>query len=106
MDTPLHEAMTSGVLVDARDANGNSVAQAVYFDWRGRPVPAVGDWMQCDGVSLSDGRRRRIEGRVQSRHFDVQMDEQGDTCVWVRVVLVASEPSRRAAPRRIVFSAN
>lgn len=106
METPLHEAMTSGVLVDVRDADGNSVAQAVYFDWRGRPVPAVGDSMSCDGFSLSDGRPQRIVGRVRERQFDVQMDELGEVCVWVRVVLVMHEAPRAAKLGRMAFSAN
>lgn len=105
METPLHEAMTSGVLVDVRDAKGNSVAQAVYFDWRGRPVPAVGDSMSCDGVSLADGRKERIHGRVRERQFDVQVDELGEVSVWVRVVLMMHNAPRRK-PSRLVFSAN
>jgi hypothetical protein len=107
METRLQEAMASGVLVDVRDGGDHSIGQAVYLDWHGRPVPAVGDTMTCEAVQGPAGRPQRILGRVRSRHFDVQRDETGATCVWVRVILDA-QPRPAGPPRayRPRFSAN
>jgi hypothetical protein len=113
METRLKEAMTSGVLIEVRDAGDNSLGQSVHVDWRGRPVPAVGDTLACDAVCPASGRAQRVVGRVRARHFDVQREEGGGTCVWVRVVLdalprAAQTPASTSAPRtyRPRFSAN
>lgn len=111
MATDLKEAMTSGVLVDVQDERQNSLAQAVYVDWRGRPVPHIGDTMCCDAVCLASGMRQRVRGVVRERHFDVQTDSHGEAVVWLRVVmeLLDTQPTASIAagrPYRARFSAN
>jgi hypothetical protein len=110
MKTELHEAMAAGVFVEVRDAADNTLARAVYVDWRGRPVPAVGDQMICDAVSVATGRRERHCGRVRARRFDVQTEANGGAAVWVHVVLDREAAPVKAAPSqrrcRIPFSAN
>lgn len=110
METDLREAMTSGVLVEFCDERGNCVGQSVYLDWRGRPLPAVGDTLTC-GAPGSSGGGRKLSGRVSSRVFDVQRDEHGAVSVWVRLVVdISPRAARRAAPmkphRSVVFSDN
>jgi len=102
MKTELKEAMTSGVFVEFRDARGNTLGQVVYSNWRGRPVPAVGDALQCElkGTGQLKGtvvrRSHKVRGKVVSRQFDVQCDEHGEPCVWVIIVAqvraVSTEP--------------
>ena len=106
MATELEEAMASGVLVEVRGARDESLAQAVFLDWHGRPVPCIGDTMCCDVVSLSTGRKERVRGLVRSRHFDVQTDEAGGACVWVRVVLDAVTAPTAPRAFRTPFSTN
>jgi hypothetical protein len=111
MKTELQEAMASGVLVEVRDARGHSLGNAVFFDWRGRPLPAVGDLMRCEIAWHGTGRSGPCTGRVRSRHFDVQRSDAGETEVWVRLVLEPVERPERPAPRaaaayRARFSAN
>ena len=67
METKLSEAMTSGVFVEFCDAQGAGAGQAVYLDWRGKPLPNVGDALCCEAADVS-GRRRKLAGRVASRH--------------------------------------
>lgn len=93
METKLKEAMASGVLVEFRDELGNTLGTACFPDWRGRPVPAVGDRMNCRQAQLIEGIPGKLAGRVQSRHFDVQVEEGGSTCVWVRLVVRAAVPA-------------
>ena len=105
MKTQLKEAMASGVFVEFRDARGNTLGQAVYTNWRGRPVPAVGDALHCTLKATANRRHRKVSGKVVSRQFDVQHDERGEPCVWVILIAKAAaasaEPgfSRRVAPR-------
>ena len=111
METELKEAMASGVFVEFQDAQGNSVGQAVYLDWRGRPLPAVGDTI-CSSVQRPGGTRTtKVSGRVRSRQFDVQIDTAGGTSVWVRLVadvVDRASPARPPQPLafRVSFSAN
>jgi len=109
MTTSMKEAMTSGVLVDFQDQRGNTIGQSVYTDWRGRPVPCVGDSMVCDVRDAASGRLLKRRGWVVGRHFDVQNDDAGRPCVWVRLVLKpATSDASHGLPRRlrIAFSAN
>lgn len=108
MKTELKEAMTSGVFVEFRDAQGNTVGQGVFTGWRGRPLPAVGDTMCCTVQGAASGRQEKLCGRVVSRHFELQWDEE-ETCVWARLVLEARAPDahgRCSARPRARFSAN
>jgi hypothetical protein len=95
MKTELREAMASGVFVEFRDARGNTLGQVVYTNWRGRPVPAVGDALHCTLKRTSNRRLRKVCGKVVSRQFDVQHDERGEPCVWV--ILIAQTAALSAA---------
>jgi hypothetical protein len=109
METKLKEAMASGVLVEFRDDLGNTLGTACFPDWRGRPVPAVGDRMNCRHAQLIEGIPGKLAGKVQSRHFDVQTEEDGGTCVWVRLVVRAALPSQQVEDERPlsrIFSEN
>jgi hypothetical protein len=109
MDDELKTAMASGVFIEFCDELGNTVGQAVYTDWHGRPVPLVGDTVCCAIASPATGRRQKLLGRVIQRQFDVQHDLDGETCVWVRLLLrtKAARPGRPAPHRsQIDFSAN
>jgi hypothetical protein len=99
MTTQLRLAMTAGVFVEFHDALGHSVGQAIFTDWHARPLPAVGDLLQCSANCPATGRRRKLAGRVTSRRFEVQ--HEGDTpCVWVRLSLeIASAAEVRRARR-------
>jgi hypothetical protein len=97
MKTTLCEAMTSGVFVDFRDAEGHSVGQAVYTDWRSRPVPAVGDTMCCVMWIAASGRKQKVHGRVCSRHFEVQREPNGQPSVWAQLVLEKIDAPRQAS---------
>lgn len=102
MKTTLSEAMTSGVFVEVRDARGNSVGQAVYTDWKSRPLPAVGDTMCCVLWVASAGRKQKVHGRVRSRHFEVQTQADGQPSVWAQLILekVDSPPRSTATGDR------
>ena len=96
----LEATMTSGVFIEFRDARGNSVGQAVYFDWSGRPVPGVGDDVCC---RVGCGSASKLRGRVRSRFFDLQRQDDGAPCVWVRLVVdvtLAKAQSQRLARLR------
>jgi hypothetical protein len=98
----LQEAMTAGVFVDFRDAHGNSVGQAVFFEWRGRALPSVGDSICCQAVRSSEAHSDKLRGRVCSRHFELQVQDDGEPCVWVRLVVdaaVAAPPVLAARSR-------
>ncbi|MBI3468326.1 MAG: hypothetical protein HY000_35430 [Planctomycetes bacterium] len=95
MKTTLSEAMTSGVFVEVRDAQGNCLGQAVYTDWKSRPLPAVGDTMCCVVWVAAEGRKQKVHGRVCSRHFEVQKQPDGQPCVWAQLVLERIESRRR-----------
>jgi hypothetical protein len=108
MKTELQESMTAGVLVEFYDPLGNTVGQAVFTGWRGRPLPAVGDTMCCTVHSTATGRREKLCGRVLSRHFELQQEE-GQPCVWARLIAEtrpAGETGRTAAARSLRFSTN
>lgn len=108
MKTDLQEAMTAGVYVEFRDAQGHTVGEAVFTDWRGRPLPAVGDTMCCSTRSTISGRLEKLRGRVLSRHFELQHDEE-QPCVWARLVLQtisAAEMARSRNSRHLRFSTN
>lgn len=109
MDGGLRSAMASGVFVEFCDERGNTVGQAVYADWQGRPVPDVGDTVCCAVISPITGRRQKLIGCVVTRHFEVQHESDGRPCVWVRLLL--QTVAKPAAPKtlrrpRIRFSAN
>jgi hypothetical protein len=97
------------VFVELIDARGEAAGQAVYLDWRDRPLPDVGDIVCCRADSgASCGKTLR--GQVRRRQFEVQLDG-GETSVWVRLtlsVLPASAAPMQLAepPRRAEFSKN
>jgi hypothetical protein len=94
MTTQLQQAMTAGVFVEFHDAQGHCVGQAIFTDWHARPLPAVGDTMQCGVNCPATGRRRKLTGRVVSRQFEVQHADQ-TPCVWVRLALEVAQPANR-----------
>jgi hypothetical protein len=96
MTTPLNEMMASGVYVEARDREGNTIAQSVFTDWGARPVPAVGDSVRCLMTAVAGRRRLEVSGHVVSRHFEVQREPDRQTSVWVALVIVVPLPSRPA----------
>jgi hypothetical protein len=96
MKTQLFEAMTSGVFVEVRDAQGNSIGQAVYTDWKSRPLPAVGDTLCCELCTSKSGRKQKVRGRVRSRHFEVQRQADGEPSVWAQLILEQIDPSTRS----------
>jgi hypothetical protein len=108
MKTALREAMTAGVYVEFRDAAGNTIGQALYTDWRGRPVPAVGDMLACDVQAIAGPAVRKLLGRVASRQFEVQREADGSPAVWVRLIVEtkAGAPRPTTAPRAATFSRN
>ncbi len=113
MKTELQEAMTSGVLVEFRDAAGKTLAHAVFTDWRGRPVPIIGDAVTSDAIAsaqptASGSNTARLKGCVIDRQFELQQEADGSPSVWVRLIVetgripVRPKPTRRA----IEFSQN
>lgn len=91
------ETLTAGVWMEFRNAEGHSLGQAVFADWRGKPLPAVGDIV----VHADPGRRAGgpLRGRVISRTFDVQRGPQGQSEVWAFLVVRAlSAGGRRPSP--------
>ena len=109
MEDGLRRAMASGVFVEFCDESGNTVGQAVYTDWQGRPVPMLGDTVCAAVISPITGRRQKLIGCVIKRHFEVQHEADGQSCVWVRLLLktVSELTIASKKPRsRIPFSAN
>jgi hypothetical protein len=109
MTTELREAMTSGVLVEFQDAQGNLLGQVVYTDWRGRPVPALGDTLASPASAAPHTDSIPLHGRVVARHFQLQAEEDGTPCVWVRLVVAVpptSATSAEGARRGVCFSQN
>lgn len=94
MTTQLSEAMTAGVFVEFHDEKGNTLGQAVYLEWQGRPLPAVGDTVTCQVNTAFGPWGRSLSGRVESRHFDIQEQENGQPCVWARIVARAHENAK------------
>ena len=97
MKTELQEAMTSGVYVEFRDAAGNTIGQVLYTDWRGRPVPAVGDALACNVPSSSGSDPAKLLGRIISRQFELQHEVDGSPCVWVRLIVETKVGTRRSS---------
>ena len=87
MKTKLHEAMTSGVFVEVRDSQGHGLGQAVFTDWKSRPLPAAGDTMCCVIWNAAAGRKQKVQGRVASRHFELQQQADGQPCVWAHLIV-------------------
>jgi len=108
MTTHLKEAMTSGLFVEFGDCAGNTVGQALFTDWRGRPVPAVGDMMSSDAVVPDATQRRKLRGCVIWRQFDLQRESDGTPCVWVRLIVETrlSDSRTQASRRPVTFSRN
>ena len=103
MMTELQVAMTAGVFVEFHDRQGNTVGQAVFAGWQGRPIPGVGDTMCCSAQSPTSGRREKLVGQVTSRHFELQHAD-GEPCVRVRLALTVAAAQRRT--REVTFSSN
>ncbi len=111
MKTELREAMTSGVYVEFRDGVGNTVGQALYTDWRGRPVPAVGDMLASDvpGASTpkASASAAKLSGCVIARYFELQTEADGTPCVWVRLIVEVTSGRRELKSRSsVTFSRN
>lgn len=108
MDGELRSAMTAGVFVEYRDEHGNTIGQAVFTGWQGRPVPNVGDTVCCAVQLTATGRRRKLLGRVTRRHFEMQHEDDGQPCVWVRLLMEIVSPPAANPKRqpRIRFSSN
>lgn len=107
----LREAMASGVFIEFRDVLGNSAGTAVYFDWSDRPLPAVGDRISCPLPGSRGGVGHKLSGRVKHRAFDVQTQEDGQPCIWVRLVVDIGGSKRSATHQasrasRLCFSDN
>jgi hypothetical protein len=107
MKTELQESMAAGVFVEFRDSLGHTVGQAIFTPWQTRPLPAVGDMLSCAAFCAVSGRRRKLSGRVRTRHFELQHDDAG-ACVWVRMVVETNLTSHaKEATRRLAgFSTN
>lgn len=107
MASLLRESLTAGVFVEFLDAGGNCQGQAVFVDWRGRPLPAAGDTLSAQVVSPSDGQSVTLCGRVLRRHFELQRDEEGRAEVWVRLEVRTAAPGDKpvAATRPAAFTA-
>ena len=88
--------MTSGVYVEFRDASGNTVGQALYTDWRGQPVPSVGDMIASDVQAFG---KCRVEQKMLVRPRDLAAIRaeracDGTPCVWVQLIVAANYPAR------------
>lgn len=109
--TALPEAMASGVFIEMHDGMGQWVAQAVFLDWYRRPVPGVGDTV-CFKAEQGPRTGQKVFGRVESRQFEVQRDDEGETSLWVRLELeeipapLPRTVPRRSVPENIRFTAN
>jgi len=104
MKTKLREAMTSGVYVEFRDGLGNTVGQALYTDWRGRPVPALGDMLASE---VQGTNAAKLSGCVVARHFELQTEADGSPCVWVRLIVeIASGRRDLKSGSSVTFSRN
>jgi hypothetical protein len=109
MKTELMEAMAAGVLVEVRDSRGNTIGQALFTEWRGRPLPGVGDLLCCTLNGTGEGDSRPVRGEVVSRQFDVQLDDAGELCVWVLIIaeaLTNDSADATVRPREVRFSEN
>ncbi len=107
MKTELQKSMAAGVFVEFCDPQGHTVGQAIFTPWQTRSLPAVGDLVSCAAFCAVSGRRRKLTGRVRTRHFELQHDDDG-ACVWVRMVVATDlAPTAKKAGRRLPdFSKN
>jgi hypothetical protein len=107
METRRKEAFASSVFVEFFDVLGNSLAQAAFLQWRGKPLPDVGDSVCCAVAHSPQGQAAKMTGRVRCRHFEVQTSANGAANVLVRLTVdVASaggKPARHAAPASPLF---
>jgi hypothetical protein len=108
MEKDLNTSATTGVVAEFCDAFGNLVAQEVFFDWQKAPLPAVGDLLTCASPAVPRDRQQVVVGRVCRRYFDVQRDDEGLPCVWVRLILqvCSARPPRVARRQRGWYSLN
>jgi hypothetical protein len=93
MAADLRETMTAGVWMEFRNAAGHSLGQAVFSDWRGKPLPAVGDTVVHPRPEQPDAPPLR--GEVVSRTFDVQLSANGESEVWAYLVIEPVAEGRR-----------
>jgi hypothetical protein len=99
--------MASGVFVEFIGAAGQTLGQALFDEWSGRPLPNVGDLLTCPAARVGGLSREPISGYVLRRRFDVQTDESGEPAVWVYLLVQAEGTApQRFAPSRIGFSEN
>jgi hypothetical protein len=107
MKTKLQESMAAGVFVEFLDSQGHTVGQAIFTPWQARPLPAIGDTLSCAAFCAVTGRRRKLTGRVRTRHFELQQNDDG-TCVWVRMVVETNLASsaKKSSHRLAGFSTN
>ncbi|MCA9103314.1 MAG: hypothetical protein R3C10_24460 [Pirellulales bacterium] len=102
MDAALDERMeVAGVLIEFLDTRGNTVGQAMLDEWPTSRLPGVGDRLRCRARSTTSGQRKTFDGHVRDRHFEVQEDDDGRACLWVRLGVTtagaaAGLPSSRA----------
>ena len=111
METRRDEALASSVFVEFFDVLGNSLAQAAFLQWRGKPVPAVGDSVCCAVAQSEKGRAAKMTGRVLCRHFEVQTSASGAPSVLVRLTVDVSDPATKSErsstlTSRLCFSRN
>ncbi|MBX7167880.1 MAG: hypothetical protein K1X74_16220 [Pirellulales bacterium] len=79
-------ATLAGVFVELFDAHDHCLGQALYFDWPVATLPAPGETISL-AATQAWTKRRQLAGRVRKRQFDVQQDDAGRPCVWVRIEL-------------------
>ena len=107
MDGDLQAATAAGLFVEYRDEHGNSVGQAIFAGWQGRPVPNIGELVCCTVQLMASRRRRKLLGRVAQRHFEVQRQQNGRQCVWARLTVdVVDPPVATTKQPRCRFSSN
>jgi hypothetical protein len=110
METRRQEAFASSVFVEFFDVLGNSLAQAAFLQWRGKPVPEVGDSVCCAVAHSVNGRAAKMTGRVRCRHFEVQTSASGTPNVLVRLTVdvtnAASHAHRSPSASQLSFSCN
>jgi hypothetical protein len=96
MESALCDTQMAGVFVEFHDDAGNTVGQAVFTEWPALRLPAVGDRLNCQARSPTSGRSEQWLGRVRSRHFEVQEDDAGRACLWVRLHVAVAAPASRS----------
>ena len=99
------EEPAHGVWIEFLDTHGDTVAQQVVDEWRGRPVPDRGDYIEFAATAGAPWH----SGIVIARRVDRQQAADGSPRLWVRLIVrLDAAPARaRIAPRRSVpFSQN